>query len=165
MQFDSNRFELRSSGGSESPSWDAAITVNPLSNLPAPELSDYLLMKLLTTTSDSVTTNRLFEIVFNRYHERVRMWCFKVTKSQDRMLDLTQEVFFKAFRSIHTFRGDSQLSTWLYAITRNHCLNALKKWKTEPYDYSKEPRLDRLIAPDESVHADLERAQGEKGHQ
>ena len=32
------------------------------------------------------------------------------------------------------FRGDARLSTWLYAITRNHCLSAIRKMAADPVD-------------------------------
>ena len=40
--------------------------------------------------------------------------------------DLAQEVFITIFRSIASFRAESRLSTWIYRITRNHCLNRIK---------------------------------------
>ena len=40
----------------------------------------------------------------------------------------------RAFRRLCTYRGDSRFSTWLYVLTRNHCLNALKKRHTEPVE-------------------------------
>ncbi len=49
-------------------------------------------------------------------------------------LDLTQEIFIKAFRRFRTFRSDSKLSTWLYSITRNHCIDAVNKRAGEPVD-------------------------------
>ena len=33
--------------------------------------------------------------------------------------DLTQDVFYEASKTIHTFKGDAQISTWLFAIARN----------------------------------------------
>jgi RNA polymerase sigma factor (sigma-70 family) len=71
--------------------------------------------------------DRLFTELFRRYHVRVTSWCFRLTRNRGRALDLAQEVFFKAYRHRHGFRGDSRFSTWLYAITRNHCLSALRK--------------------------------------
>jgi RNA polymerase sigma-70 factor (ECF subfamily) len=47
-------------------------------------------------------------------------------------MDLAQEVFLKAYRYRHTFRGDSLISTWLYVIARNHCLNTLRKLEMDP---------------------------------
>jgi RNA polymerase sigma-70 factor (ECF subfamily) len=139
--------------------WDVQSAVGALAASAANELPDMLLMRLLATAPDRKTVNLLFEEIFDRYQERVRAWCYRVTKNQDRMFDLSQEVFLKAFRNVHNFRGDSQLSTWLYAITRNHCLNSLKKWKTEPEDSANESTLALLKTPDESVHTALERTQ------
>ena len=70
---------------------------------------------------------RLFSELFHRYHARVTSWCFRFTRNRGRALDLAQEVFFRAYRHRTGFRGDSRFSTWLYAITRNHCLSAIKK--------------------------------------
>jgi RNA polymerase sigma-70 factor (ECF subfamily) len=43
--------------------------------------------------------------------------------------DLTQEIFIKVHRSIGSFRGDSQLFTWIYRIATNECLSYLSKKK------------------------------------
>jgi RNA polymerase sigma factor (sigma-70 family) len=146
-------------GNSAAPGWELQSAVGALAATAAADISDHLLMTLLASAGDRETLNRLFQEVFDRYHERVSRWCYRVTRNKDRSLDLTQEVFLKAFRNRHTFRGDSQLSTWLYVITRNHCLNTLKKWKTEPDDnVAISPcLLLRVTAGD--TQADLERAE------
>ena len=43
--------------------------------------------------------------------------------------DISQEVFVKALESIDNFRGESSIKTWLYRITKNFCLNQLRKKK------------------------------------
>jgi RNA polymerase sigma-70 factor (ECF subfamily) len=68
-------------------------------------------------------------------------------------------VFFRAFRRLHTFRGDSRFSTWLYAIARNHCLNALKKRKTEPTEDSDSIPPNLLGANGADVQLAMERDQ------
>ena len=57
--------------------------------------------------------------------------------------DLTQEAFLKAYRNIHTFRGDSSLYTWTYRIARNVCLDALRKRK-----YRGQFLFDWFVKPD-----------------
>jgi RNA polymerase sigma-70 factor, ECF subfamily len=76
---------------------------------------------------DDDLSQRLFSQLFHRYHARVTSWCFRFTRNRGRALDLAQEVFFRAYRHRHGFRGDSRFSTWLYAIARNHCLSAIRK--------------------------------------
>ena len=96
-------------------------------------LTDEELMFVLCDTNAGCS-DHLFSELFNRYHTRVASWCFRLTRNRGRALDLTQEVFFKAYRHRHGFRGDSRFSTWLYAITRNHCLSSLKKI-ADPVDF------------------------------
>ena len=40
--------------------------------------------------------------------------------------DATQEVFTRLVNSLHQHRGEASLTTWLYPITTNHCLNVLR---------------------------------------
>src|SRR5579859_5707788 len=88
--------------------WDLQSAIMGLAVTSADKLPDNLLMTLLLAAVDQATFNSFFEEVFHRYKERVEKWCFKVARNRERALDLTQEVFLKAFRNIHTFRGDSQ---------------------------------------------------------
>jgi len=44
-------------------------------------------------------------------------------------VDLAQEIFIKAFQGIDSFRQGSKFTTWLYSITRNHCLDDLRSRK------------------------------------
>lgn len=46
--------------------------------------------------------------------------------------DATQEVFVKVFRTIAGFDGRSKLSTWLYRVTRNVCLDMVRAGKRTP---------------------------------
>ena len=69
----------------------------------------------------------MFSELFRRYHARVTSWCLRFTRNRCRALDLAQEIFFRAYRHRGGFRGDSRFSTWLYAITRNHCLSSVSR--------------------------------------
>lgn len=40
--------------------------------------------------------------------------------------DMVQEVFMKAIHAFADFRGEAALTTWLYQVTTNHCLNAIR---------------------------------------
>lgn len=43
--------------------------------------------------------------------------------------DATQEVFVKLWKNLKYYRSENKLSTWLYRITSNHCLDKLKQQK------------------------------------
>src|SRR5215469_1126628 len=98
--------------------------------------SDEELMRLLCSATDHKIADSAFDEVFDRYHRRVVSWCYRIAKNRDRSNDLAQEVFLKAYRHRHSFRGDARLSTWLYAIARNHCLTSLRHPEPDvlPYD-------------------------------
>jgi len=48
---------------------------------------------------------------------------------RDEALDLSQEVFLRVFRTIHRFRGQSSLRTWIYRIAVNQARNRRRFWR------------------------------------
>ncbi|HSR51732.1 MAG TPA: RNA polymerase sigma factor [Acidobacteriota bacterium] len=72
------------------------------------------------------------EELFGRYRRRVAAWCLKTVDERQEALDLAQEVFLKAFQKLDSFQGRSRFSTWLYAVARNHCLNAAEARSRQP---------------------------------
>ena len=67
-----------------------------------------------------------FDALVVLYTERVFAVAFRMLADRAEAEDLTQEVFVTLHRALHTFRGESKLSTWIYRITKNRCLNRLK---------------------------------------
>ena len=59
-----------------------------------------------------------FEILYERYVRTVYNRVRYVVSETD-VEDVTQEVFFAALKSLHTFRGEARFSTWLRTLT-NH---------------------------------------------
>ena len=48
---------------------------------------------------------------------------------RDEALDLSQEVFLRVFRTMHRFRGQSSLRTWIYRIAVNQARNRHRFWR------------------------------------
>ena len=69
--------------------------------------------------------------LFGRYEKKVYLWSFNYTHDVEEALELTQEIFIKIFRNIGSFSGLSRFSTWVYGVTRNHCLGELSKKRVE----------------------------------
>jgi len=71
------------------------------------------------------------EVLYKDYSRRIFNLAYRMTGNKDDANDITQETFIQAFKSIDTFKGESQVYTWLYRIARNNCLRFLaKKYKT-----------------------------------
>ena len=66
-----------------------------------------------------------FELLVNRYQQRVANVIAKFIKDRDEIQDVAQEVFIKVFRALPKFRGDSSFYTWIYRIAVNTSKNHL----------------------------------------
>ena len=122
-------------------------------------LSDEALVFSLLTAAERPAVDRLFEEIFRRYQARVVSWCYAVARDREIALDLSQEVFLKVYRNLHAFRGDSRMSTWIYVIARNHCLNSLRKRDADPTDSAAPIPLNLEGENGLEAHMDLEKAE------
>ena len=88
---------------------------------------------------------RAFNAVVQNYSERLYWHVRRFLCSHDDTNDLMQNTFIKAWTSIDTFRGDSQLSTWLYRIAINETLTFLgKRSQSIPIDSPEASVVEQL---------------------
>ena len=67
-----------------------------------------------------------FDALVTLFSARVFAVAVRLLQDRAEAEDLSQEVFVALYHALPTFRGESRLSTWIYRITRNRCLNRLK---------------------------------------
>lgn len=70
---------------------------------------------------------RAFNEIVGAYSERLYWHVRTLVCSHEDADDLMQDIFVKVWTSLQTFRGDSQLYTWLYRIATNEAMNFLNK--------------------------------------
>ena len=68
-----------------------------------------------------------FEVLCRENERLVMSVCLSYMKNEHDAEDACQETFIKLWRFIPRFKGDSALSTYLYTIAKNTCLDAIKK--------------------------------------
>jgi len=68
-----------------------------------------------------------FDQLILRYRERVHGLIYQMTSNREDAADLAQDVFIKAFQSIHRFAGQATFFTWLYRIAVNTTLSHLRR--------------------------------------
>ena len=73
--------------------------------------------------------HRAFAQVVEHYDHRLRGLAYRLLGDRDRMDDVLQEAYVKAFRSLPRFKGESALGTWLYRIVYNACVDDLRATK------------------------------------
>lgn len=67
-----------------------------------------------------------FKDIYSNYSQKVHRLCLGYTGDSMQADDLLQEVFIKVWENLGKFRGESQVSTWIYRITANTCLLYLR---------------------------------------
>jgi RNA polymerase sigma-70 factor, ECF subfamily len=90
------------------------------------ELSDEGLIEQHRNGANTADAGQYLNELFSRYHVRVARWCLRFTGDRESAADLAQEICAKAYQNLGSFAGNAKFSTWMYSITRNHCLNAMK---------------------------------------
>ena len=87
-----------------------------------------------------------FDVIVERHRRTVYQVCYRFVNNHEDASDLSQEAFVRAWRGLKTFKGHAALSTWLYRIAVNACLNKLgaKKAETEPIesDHFEDTRIE-----------------------
>lgn len=95
----------------------------------------------MTTTAQSDTDlvkrvqkgdKKAFDPLVIKYQQRIANLVSRFIRDQDEVLDVTQEVFIKAYRALPNFRGDSQFYTWLYRVAINTAKNHLATLSRRP---------------------------------
>jgi len=74
-----------------------------------------------------IKSRNAFDFLIQRYSLQVINTCYKFLLNKEDAEDLAQEVFVEVYLSIHSFRGEAKLSTWIYRIAVTKSLDEIKK--------------------------------------
>ncbi len=72
---------------------------------------------------------RAFDELVLKYQKRIYDLAYSFTHHVDDALDLSQEIFLRAFKALKNFKGNSAFYTWLYRIAKNACIDYTRKRK------------------------------------
>ena len=97
-----------------------------------------------------------FNELYDRYSGKVYAKCISILKDETKAKDAAQEIFTKIFLNLHKFGERSKFSTWIYSITYNYCIDAVRKNKKKQSLFADEienpPDLEEEV-PDEELFA------------
>ncbi len=102
-----------------------------------------------------------FNELVRRYQEKVYWIARRVIGSHEDADDLVQDVFIRVYDSLKDFRGESGFYTWLYRVTMNVSLNALRKRRIKEFLRYEEVE-ETLVSNDEGTHAAVLRKEYEQ---
>jgi len=84
--------------------------------------TDDELVRLISEGSESG-----FQVLFERYASLVLGFSKKMLGSLDKAEEASQEVWLKVVKNAKSYDSRGQLKSWLMRVTKNHCLNVLRK--------------------------------------
>jgi RNA polymerase sigma-70 factor (ECF subfamily) len=87
-----------------------------------------------------------FDLIVERHRRPVYQLCYRFVGRHEDAADLSQEVFLRAYRGLKRFRGDASLSTWLYRIGVNVCLNKVSVRQPQQASLDDAPELAAVTA-------------------
>jgi RNA polymerase sigma-70 factor (ECF subfamily) len=107
---------------------------------------------------------RCFKELVDKYQSLVLNTCNSFLHSKNDAEDITQEVFIEVYLSIHKFRGEAKLSTWLYRISVNKSLNFIRNNSKIIKNFENLFAAEQInkILDNSSLYSDIEDIQDEK---
>ncbi|WP_228529832.1 RNA polymerase sigma factor [Diaphorobacter caeni] len=88
----------------------------------------------------------LFRNLVESHGSRLHRFIIKNIGNRDEAHDMTQQAFLEAVRSYETYRGQSELSTWLYGIAMNLVRNHLSRAPHRRYEFADESELAHVVS-------------------
>lgn len=85
--------------------------------------------EILLKFSVEKTRNEAFNLLLNKYQQKIYWHIRRLVIDHDDTDDLVQESFVKVWKNLDNFRSDSQLYTWIYRIATNESITFLNKKK------------------------------------
>lgn len=72
-----------------------------------------------------------FDQLYQQYNQVIYRLCLGYTNDPHLAKDMVQETFLAVWKNLKKFRGDSQISTWIYRIAVNNCIRQIEKEKKQ----------------------------------
>lgn len=78
----------------------------------------------------SITEDKdlLIDEIMNQYGQEILQLAYSYVNNKAIAEDLTQDIFVKCYKNLHTYSGKSKLRTWLWRIAINHCKDFHRSW-------------------------------------
>jgi RNA polymerase sigma-70 factor (ECF subfamily) len=98
----------------------------------------------IRTCLDQKHYQQAFDCLLPEFQNKVFRLAYAMLGDTGLAEDMAQEVFIRIWKALPGYRGQSSLSTWIYAIARNTCLTALKKAGSRKEVSMEEPGVARV---------------------
>jgi RNA polymerase sigma-70 factor, ECF subfamily len=105
-----------------------------------------------------------FHMLVERHRSMVYRVAYQFAGNHHDAEDITQEVFIKVYRSLDRFRQDAQLTSWMYRIVMNACIDHRRRHSPAgAAPFGEEAELKMLNTPEEAPDPEKRAYAGELG--
>ena len=113
---------------------DSALAITPWTLPMTPSLAE--LDDAALVVEAAAGSRDAFDVIVERHRRTIYQVCYRFVNNHEDASDLAQDAFVRAWKGLKNFKGQSALSTWLYRIAVNVCLNrkSAKTPITEPIE-------------------------------
>lgn len=121
-------------------SLDCVITVEVMINTESCDnKTDNELVRMSLRDSD------FFLCLSKRYEEKLLRYIIRISKfSRDDAEDVLQDVFIKTYYNLNEFDSDLKFSSWIYRITHNEAVSAIRKKSSRPAVYLEDEDMNKF---------------------
>lgn len=100
---------------------------------------------------------RAFAILVERYKDLVYSLAIRMLQNREEAEEVAQDSFIKIYKSLNSFKGNSKVSTWIYKVTYNTCLDRIKKNKRQMNEVAIDEFTEHLVKTIENALDALEK--------
>ena len=99
----------------------------PCSETRCPTLPDTVSTDVQLIERFQAGNSEVFNLLYRRYRDRTYGVICSIISNPDDALDITQDVFLKAYQGLQNFKKASQFYSWLYRIAINCCIDHMRR--------------------------------------
>jgi len=126
------------------------MSIDP--NVAPATVTDELIARCLSGDQEA------WELIVRQHWRKVFNLAYKFVGRHDEAEDLTQDIFLKIFRALHTFDRRANFQTWLISISRNLCIDHYRSVRKERETMARDVDAADLmpVSRDRGPHGELE---------
>src|SRR5215813_4531908 len=68
-----------------------------------------------------------FDLIVTHFSDKIMHFTYSIVSNDPFAEDVVQDVLLRVWRGLPAYRGEASVSTWIYSITRNTCLTAVRR--------------------------------------
>ncbi len=123
----------------------------------------------MTTDQETTIINQInagdtqaFAVLVDCYKDLVFTLAIRMLKHREEAEEVSQDTFIKVYKALPKFKGDSKLSTWIYKVAYNSCLDRIKKNKKHYNDVAIDSFTEHQIKTADNALDALEEKEQQK---